>query len=349
MKKIVFLSFIILIFAFGCVNIPTLPKLIPSDPEGVTKPSPASYTDFDFYLTIDKNPFLVPISVPDYVRLKINIPDVQNLEANELKVFEDDKAQGFLLFKETETRNQVDIMIVLDTTGSMYNAIEGVKNSVQNLIETLQASGLDAKVGIIPFDDAVPSKDITLTPNWLDLSDAGSAKDFVSNITAYGGADFPENPYAGIMYAFNNASWRASSQKIIILITDASAHYKSETYPGDAEGETLYDKDKVIDTIQGFVTVHGAFIPGYYYSSTDSEDFSAPEDPREIVVETGGIINYTDSSGNVDLTNIGLIEYISSSWIVAFESDSPNATHTIEVFIEHDGAKGYKKLENINY
>ncbi|ANQ54354.1 von Willebrand factor A [Thermosipho sp. 1063] len=348
MKKIILLSFIVLIFIFGCVNIPTLPKLIPKDPKGVLKPSTSLYTDLTLYLTTDKTPFLVPLSVPDYVRLKLSVPDISNLSDSEIKVFEDNKAQGFLLFKEAEKRTQIDIMIVLDTTGSMYNAIEGVKNSIQNLIITLEASGLDARIGIVPFDDAAPSKNITVSPAWLDLSDASSAKNFVSSLSAYGGGDFPENPYAGIMYAFNNASWRTSSQKIIILITDASAHYKSESYPGDAEGETLYDKSEVIDAITGYVTVHGAFVPTYYYNITDT-DFSNPEDPREIIEKTGGIVNYTDSSGNVDLTNIGLLEYISSSWIIAFESDSPNATHTIEVFIDHENLKGYKKLENVNY
>ncbi|WP_126992837.1 VWA domain-containing protein [Thermosipho globiformans] len=352
MKKtllIISISVSLLIILFSCTNIPTLPQIIPADPEGVTKPDPALYNDLQVYISSDKNPFLVPLSIPDYVRVKISVPELSNLTEENLKVFEDGKAQGFLVFKESETRSNVDIMIVLDTTGSMGPAIEGVKSSIKNFIDTLEASGLNVKVGIVPYDDAAPAKDITLTKPWQDLTDLNTARNFVDEIPndGAGGDDLPENPYAGIMYAWNNASWRSSSQKIIILITDASAHYKSEINPGNAAGETLYDKNEVISAIQGYVTVHGAFVPVWYSESTT--DYTSPDDPREIVQKTGGIIKYTDSSGNVDLTSLGILEYVQSSWIIAFESDSPSATHTIEVFIEKDGRKGYSKLEDISY
>lgn len=351
MKKsllIISISVSLLIILFSCTNIPTLPQIIPADPEGVTKPDPSLYNDLQVYISSDKTPFLVPISIPDYVRVKISVPEISNLTEENLKVFEDGKAQGFLVFKESETRSNIDIMIVLDTTSSMKDAIGGVKSSIKNFIDTLKASGLDVRVGIVPYDDAAPAKDLTITKPWQDLTDLNTAKNFVDELDENGGRDLPENPYAGIMYAWNNASWRPSSQKIIILITDASAHYKSEEYPGDAAGETLYDKDEVISAIQGYVTVHGAFVPSWYYSESTT-DYTSPDDPREIVQKTGGIIKYTDSSGIVDLTTLGILEYVQSSWIIAFESDSPSATHTIEVFIEKDARKGYGILEDISY
>ncbi|QTA37998.1 VWA domain-containing protein [Thermosipho ferrireducens] len=354
MKKLIVLTSsiaIVVFLLFSCTNIPTLPKIIPPDPTGVVKPDPANFAGLEIYLSTDKMPFLVPLAVPDYIRIRISVPELTELTEDDILLFEDNKAQGFVLFKESERRSAVDIIIVIDTTGSMYNAIEGVKASIIAFIDSIKGEGLDARVGIIPFDDAAPARDIYIdgvSRVWQDLTDPDTAKTFADKLYADGGGDWPENPYAALMYAWENASWRTGAQRILILITDATAHYASEPDPGDAYGEDLYDKEDVIDTIRGYGTVHGAFVPKWPYSDTNT-DFSAPDDPREIVVETGGILQYTDSIGNVDLTALGIAEYIASSWIVAFESDSPAATHTIEVFIEQDLQKGYAKLENVNY
>lgn len=339
-KKILLMASIAMlsILLFSCTQIPTMNSLVPPDPTGV-KPTTWG-NDVNIYLSIDKRPSLLPLSMPDYVQLKVSIPSSSvssDLKASDFKLFEDSKAQGFNLTKESSTRKNVDIAFIIDTTGSMSSAIEGVKSSVTSFIATLTSEGYNAKVAIIPYDDDAPSAEISVTPKWQDFTDSASALDYVSKLYASGGGDGPENPYAGIMYAWQNASWRAGSQRVIVLITDARSHYKSEANPGGASGNALYDKSEILKAIQGYATIHGVFVPGYYYTQS-ATDFSNPDDPRELCVETGGLVKYTNSSGNLDLNTLGITQYVSSSWIITFESDSAQATHTVSLYFD-DGTK----------
>ncbi len=340
-KKILLIASIAMlsVLLFSCTQIPTMSSLVPPDPSGLTKPTSWG-NDVDIYLSIDKRPSLLPLSMPDYVQLKVSIPSSSvssDLKASDFKLFEDSKAQGFNLTKESSTRKDVDIAFIIDTTGSMSNAIEGVKDSVTSFIATLTNEGYNAKVAIIPYDDDAPSAEISVSPEWQDFTDSASALNYVSKLYANGGGDGPENPYAGIMYAWQNASWRAGSQRVIVLITDANSHYKSETNPGGASGNALYDKSEILKAIQGYATIHGVFVPGYYYNQGDT-DFSNPDDPRELCVETGGLVKYTDSYGNLDLNTLGITQYVSSSWIITFESNSAQATHTVSLYFD-DGTK----------
>lgn len=342
-KKILLIASISMlsILLFSCTQIPTMNSLVPPDPSGITKPTSWG-KDVDIYLSIDKRPSLLPLSMPDYVQLKVSIPSSSissDLKASDFKLFEDSKAQGFNLTKESSTRKNVDIAFIIDTTGSMSSAIEGVKSSVTSFIATLTNEGYNAKVAIIPYDDDAPSAEISVNPAWQDFTDSASALDYVSKLYAYGGGDGPENAYAGIMYAWQNASWRAGSQRVIVLITDARSHYKSETNPGGASGYALYDKSDLLKAIQGYATIHGVFVPGYYYNQSDT-DFSNPDDPRELCVETGGLVKYTDSYGNLDLNTLGITQYVSSSWIITFESDSPQATHTVSLYFDDGTQQG---------
>ncbi len=68
MKKIlnaILLAVLLLIFLYSCSNIPTAPSIIPSDPIGTTKPSPATYSEGGIYGSIDLNPSLLPIAVSE--------------------------------------------------------------------------------------------------------------------------------------------------------------------------------------------------------------------------------------------------------------------------------------------
>jgi hypothetical protein len=278
-----------------------------------------------------------------YVQLKVSIPSSNvssDLSADNFKLFENGKAKGFNLSKEGTARKDLDIAFIIDTTGSMGSSIYGVKNSVTSFIATLTSEGYNTKVAIIPYDDDAPAKDISVDPNWQDFTDSASALDYVNKLYANGGNDGPENPYAGIMYAWNNASWRPGSKRIIILITDARAHYKSEANPGDATGYALYDKSDLLKAIQGYATIHGVFVPGYYYTES-ATDFSNPDDPRELCVETGGLVKYTDSSGNLDLNTLGITDYVNSSWIITFESKSNQSTNTVSLYFKDGEKEGF--------
>lgn len=338
------LSFVfVLVFLFSCSEIPQAPKVIPPDPAGTTKPSVSEYEASDIYGSVDKQPTLVPIAVPDSVRVRISLPGVENLLPSELRVFEDNKEQGFVLYKESSVKNKLDIAIILDVTGSMDPVIEGAKNSIISFANSLADSGLDARIGVIPFDDYVnPPSDIDVSPGFLNLTTPASAQEYIGALYAGYGGDWAENPYDAIMFAATALEWRSGTQRTMIVITDAPAHYK-----GDGTSFAHFTKAEMLPKLVGYFVIHGAFIPGYYSESTT--DFSDPGDVRELCQETGGVIKYTDTYGNVDLTSLGIVEYVTSSWIVTFESDSPASTHTIEIFYTKGSDKRYLKLQDVTY
>lgn len=326
----------------ACTSIPTAPSAIPPDPTGTTKPSISEYVTTNIYGSVDKGQTLLPLAVPDYTKIRLSIPGFESITASNLRVFEDNREQGFVLYKESEYRKKIDIMIILDVTGSMGNAIEGAKNSIIAFANQLNNSGMDVRIGVLPYDDYAPSSDKKYNPRFLNLTTPEEAKTYVTSLTAYGGGDIPENPYAAVLYAATATAWRPGSQRHMILITDAPAHYKN-----DGTTYTNLTKADLIPVLVGRFTLHGAFVPTNY--DPNATNFTAPGDPRELCQVSGGVIKYTDGAGNVDLSELGIVEYVGSSWIVAFQSDSPSATHTIEVFFESGTVKRYLKLENVSY
>ena len=346
-KRLFGISIFVFVIAllYSCSDIPMAPKAIPKDPSGTTKPSPTFYSASNIYGSIDKQPSLVPIAVPDAIRLRISLPGVEAFSPSNLRIFENNKEQGFLLYKESETRNKIDIAIILDVTGSMSGAIEGAKNSIIDFADSLMNSGMDAKIGVIPFDDFVnPPSGITVNGSFLNLTSPEEAQEYVATLYAWGGGDWYENDYDAIMFAATALEWRPGAQRVMIVITDAPAHYKS-----DYSGFAHFDKSEMLPVLMGYYTIHEAIVPDYSYYDPADTDFSDLGDLRELCQKTGGVIRYTDSAGNVNLNDLGIVEYVSSSWIATFESDSPAATHTIEVFFEKDSVKRYLKIESISY
>ena len=354
LTKLCLLS-LLLVVIVACTQIPTIPGVVPPDPFEVMKPSSWGNT-VRIYGAVDKEPFLTPLAIPDVVKIRLNIPSYAKEELSEdnFLVFEDDKAQGFLLFKESSVRSfdKVDIGLIVDVTASMGDEIAGVKSSISNFINDLTSMGIDVRVGIMPYGDYAPASPTTddetgFDPPFLDLSDLTAAASYANQLALGYGRYDPENAYGAIMKAWEEMSWRDDARKIFILITDAVSHYRGDGV--DESFEPQYTKEEVIDALSTHATLHIVASVGWYYSESDT-DFSNPNDPREIAIQTGGYVIYFNPGETFDLTALGITEAITSSWIVAFGSDSPAATHTIEIFFEaSDENQGYLKLAGIKY
>ncbi len=337
----VFLPVFILLILASCSNIPTMPSSIPSDPEGVSEPTTWG-DDVDFTLSLDKSVDLVPIAVEDYVKIRLSFVsyDPPDISEENFKVFEDGRAQGFNLLKESEYRSKIDLVFLVDITGSMGEEIEGVKNSIANFLDYIRSSGFDVKVAIVPFDDNAPGGNFS--PGWLDLSDPEDAENYVTQFYAFGGNDWPENSYGAMLFAWENVSWRSGSQRVMVLITDAQSHYEGETHAEPFDPQTT--KTNLLGIFKGYCTVHVVVSTGGYYNEYDM-DFSSPEDPRQIAIETGGLVIYHDPYEEVDLTSIGITDALVNTYMIVFQSDSPPGTHTVSVYYEGpEGEQGWKSV-----
>ncbi|MGF1723810.1 VWA domain-containing protein [Photobacterium nomapromontoriensis] len=147
------------------------------------------------------------------VKLSINHPSLSNtLDPVDL-----------LINEIGTTSSKADIAFVIDSTGSMSGEISTVINNVMTFVDALKAADIDYRLAGFSFGDEVPYRDKI---NFTD--DANSFKNWVSSLSADGGRDKPENPLDSLISAGTELSWRADSQQIIMLITDAPAHVAND-------------------------------------------------------------------------------------------------------------------------
>jgi hypothetical protein len=160
----------------------------------------------------------------------------------------------------------VDLVLVIDATGSMAPIIERVKTSALSFHDDLQkfmkelGKNIDVlRVRVVAFRDyyADPAADSLVTSDFFELpaKEDDFAK-FVRGITADGGGDEPETALEGLAEAIRSPWAREGSKQrqVIVLWTDASAHpleknkgSKPAGYPGNMPA----DFDELTDMWEG--------------------------------------------------------------------------------------------------
>ncbi len=113
----------------------------------------------------------------------------------------------------------VDVVFVLDTTGSMLWAIDGVRAGIEAFLDTLEGFNIDAAVGGIEFGDEVRTR--------VPLGDLGAFREWLDHMTATGGGDTPENPLDAIEVA-NGFDFRDDALRYMIVITDTGMHESTD-------------------------------------------------------------------------------------------------------------------------
>jgi Mg-chelatase subunit ChlD len=154
--------------------------------------------------------------------------------------------------EKTEPRPTVDVVFVLDTTGSMGGLLEGAKAKIWSIAGTM-AKGKPApvlRVGLVAYrdkGDAYVTKVIGLTE---DL-DAIYAR--LQELDADGGGDEPENVRQGLHDALTKIEWSKdrSALKVLFLVGDAPPHDDYTDVPAiDDLCKTAAAAEIVINTIR---------------------------------------------------------------------------------------------------
>jgi hypothetical protein len=118
--------------------------------------------------------------------------------------------------------NQVDVMFVLDVTGSMQEEISGVERGIASFVSQLSSQDLDAQVGLMSFGDRLIGEE----PRILSFngkaftSDTNSFSQQVSQIEMMYGGDDEESSLDALVLAARQP-FREKATKVILLITDA--------------------------------------------------------------------------------------------------------------------------------
>ena len=127
--------------------------------------------------------------------------------------------------QETQEPPVIDIVFVLDTTGSMSGLLEGAKKKIWSIANTI-ASGEprpEVRVGLVAYRDRGDSYITQSTPLTKDLDEVYSA---LLQLQAVGGGDFPEDVNEGVRVALRETGWSSKDDalKMVFVVGDAPPH-----------------------------------------------------------------------------------------------------------------------------
>lgn len=119
----------------------------------------------------------------------------------------------------------MDVLFMIDATGSMANTIQAAHEKAEDLAFELHISNRKAlfKFACICYRDPVYAPSDVHQVFDFD-EEIENLATFLEDVKASGGGDGPEDYVGALNEAFNSLSWRDNSKRAIIWIADAPAH-----------------------------------------------------------------------------------------------------------------------------
>jgi Mg-chelatase subunit ChlD len=154
--------------------------------------------------------------------------------------------------KEEVKAPKVDVVFVLDTTGSMGGLLEGAKRKIWSITNEI-ARGKptpDIRIGLVAYRDKGEAY-VTQETDLTDDLDGIYKK--LQGFKAVGGGDGPEHVNAGLKAGIEKMTWSTDKEalRIIFLVGDAPPH---EDYGDDFDHNTLakaaIEKDIIVNAIR---------------------------------------------------------------------------------------------------
>ncbi|MCK5123511.1 MAG: VWA domain-containing protein [Candidatus Pacebacteria bacterium] len=208
-----------------------------------------------------------------------------------------------------------DIVFLIDTSGSMGNAITEVKNNVNVFADALAVSDVDYRLGLVRFGQSSNGGHPELFNDGNLTDDADQFKGFVSSLSATGGY---EPGFLALRMAAQGFNFRPGSQKVFLLISDEDSDDR--------------DKEGTITLMQtNDVVVHTAVSCNSGYSSSDYCDETS------VRTATGGQLFGVQGPYSEILDSI--VEQTASAYIIRYKSSNPNFDGTernVECVITRD-------------
>ncbi len=128
----------------------------------------------------------------------------------------------FTLPGQAVAAKKLDLMLVIDTTGSMGDEIRFLQSELTAIVGSIRQRhpGLDLKVGFVFYRDV---GDDYVTSTWNLSSDVNAGQRELARHSANGGGDYPEAMEQALIRAAGQA-WRPDAVKSLLLVADAPPH-----------------------------------------------------------------------------------------------------------------------------
>jgi Mg-chelatase subunit ChlD len=122
---------------------------------------------------------------------------------------------------EREKGRSIDIVICLDTTGSMGRYIDSVRRMLIPMMRKTLSAAADWRIGMVLYRDYPPDSYITkIIPFTKDFS---FFQRNLNAIVTWGGGDVPEAVYEALYDGADKFPWAAES-RLLVLAGDAPPH-----------------------------------------------------------------------------------------------------------------------------
>lgn len=141
---------------------------------------------------------------------------------------------------EVATTREVDLVFVIDKTGSMRDNIRGIRAYIDAIFDRLTRAGHDTAVGLVTFGEIKISK---LKARGV-TTDHAKFKNWLRKVKIEGGGDLPESGLDAIAAAQEKIKYRRGAGRFFVLASDGSFH------DADYDGKSRHSLDSVIASLQ---------------------------------------------------------------------------------------------------
>ena len=211
-----------------------------------------------------------------------------------------------------DTCGCLDLMLVIDDTGSMGGAIANVQAGMLDIIALAEETCDEVRIGLVTFKDEV-EVDVPLTSNTADVVNA------VNALTAIGGDFEPEasDEALGELFTsstclasgdFDPASWREGCCKVAILVTDANPGGCDDAYVDGEDNVNAHNR--ALEALGLDVHIGALFVPTF----GDPNGTITPV-MIDYAVTTDGVFGQTaqDGSGTADAIQQVILNCVGTS------------------------------------
>jgi len=210
--------------------------------------------------------------------------------------------------EEPEVPPKLDLVFVIDTTGSMSDEIREVKMHIKNIIEEIENGEPkpDIMIGFVVYRDYKDEENEYLTKKFDLTTDIEAAKQFLDELKASGGGDYKETVTIGLDVGINEMNWREID--------------------GDSDGEIIYDdqQNPIYTSTENrrMIFLIGDAPPRTRPFEDDQGNTQTPKNYKENIedAKNKGIYVYTVSGSGMDSEGIEIWKEISEETNAAYEA-----------------------------
>jgi hypothetical protein len=204
----------------------------------------------------------------------------------------------------------MDIAFLIDTTGSMYNAIDNVKAELGAILDCIETvSGGDYRMALVTFGDG-----ITILDNFA-AGNKTAVGTHIGALTAYGGDGAAEASDEAVNTVVNalaatgrpqnidfTPDWRAGVKKILILVTDAPPGGFDDLYTVGVDDVNAHTR--ALEAAAKGINISAIFVP------TAGDYAGQAAIMMDYATTTGGVYTMTADDGTG--TGTAIIDVIST-------------------------------------